>query len=113
LFAHWDSRPYADEDPDKANHYTPIVGRTRGERRGVLLEIARLLNDRMPDAGVDIIFFDAEDYGTHSSVNSYHRIPGVWVRISGRRIRMCRIIARSMESCWNMVGHRDAVFYRS
>lgn len=66
LCAHWDSRPYADYDPDPANHYTPIDGANDGASGvGVLLEIARLLNQSKPDVGVDIIFFDAEDYGRH------------------------------------------------
>lgn len=64
LFAHWDSRPYADEDPDPANHHTPIDGADDGASGvGVLLEIARHLNQNNPGVGIDIIFFDAEDYG--------------------------------------------------
>ena len=66
LCAHWDSRPYADYDPDPANHYKPIDGANDGASGvGVLLEIARLLHEQAPDVGVDIIFFDAEDYGRH------------------------------------------------
>jgi len=65
LCAHWDSRPYADNDPDPANHHTPILGANDGASGvGVLLEIARQLQQRLPEVGVDIIFFDAEDMGT-------------------------------------------------
>ena len=64
LFAHWDTRPYADHDPDEANHRKPIDGADDGGSGvGVLLEIARQLGARSPEVGVDIIFFDAEDYG--------------------------------------------------
>jgi len=64
LFAHWDSRPYADRDPDPANHNTPIDGADDGASGvGVLLEIARQLGQKSPETGIDIIFFDAEDYG--------------------------------------------------
>lgn len=64
LFAHWDSRPYADNDPDKANHRKPIAGTDDGAASvAVLLEIARQIGAKSPDIGVDIIFFDAEDYG--------------------------------------------------
>ncbi|MDR4987824.1 MAG: M28 family peptidase [Bacteroidales bacterium] len=66
LCAHWDSRPYADYDPDPANHYTPIDGANDGASGvGVLLEIARQISKQPTDVGIDIIFFDAEDYGRH------------------------------------------------
>ena len=64
LCAHWDSRPYADHDPDPTNHRTPIDGANDGASGvGVLLEIARQLRIKSPQTGVDIIFFDLEDYG--------------------------------------------------
>lgn len=64
LLAHWDSRPFADYDPDKANHKKPVPGANDGASGvGVLLEIARLLGEQNPEKGVDIMFVDAEDYG--------------------------------------------------
>jgi len=64
LFSHWDSRPWADNDPNPANHKTPVMGANDGASGvGVLLEIARQLNLQKSDVGVDIIFIDAEDYG--------------------------------------------------
>lgn len=72
LCAHWDSRPFADHDPDPANHFTPIDGANDGGSSvGVLLEIARILSNTPPDIGVDIILFDAEDYGQHESAEGY------------------------------------------
>ncbi len=68
LCAHWDSRPYADYDPNPANHYTPIDGANDGASGvGVLLEIARLLSKHKAPVGIDIILFDAEDYGKHEN----------------------------------------------
>lgn len=65
LFAHWDTRPYADHDLDKKNYKTPIPGANDGASGvAVLLEMARLFQQKAPSKGVDIIFFDAEDYGT-------------------------------------------------
>jgi glutaminyl-peptide cyclotransferase len=62
--AHWDSRPFADYDPDPENHNEPIDGANDGASGvGVLLEIARQLSSNSPRIGVDIIFFDLEDYG--------------------------------------------------
>lgn len=65
LFAHWDSRPYADHDPNPDNYRTPILGTNDGASGvGVLMEIARQTGIKQPNIGIDIIFFDAEDYGT-------------------------------------------------
>src|SRR5512137_2622871 len=68
LCAHWDSRPFADHDPDPANHYRPVMGANDGASGvGVLLEIARSLSIRKPAAGVDILLLDLEDFGEHAN----------------------------------------------
>jgi len=65
LCAHWDSRPFADHDPNPANHRTPVSGANDGAgASGALLEIARQVGIAPPTVGVDIILFDAEDWGT-------------------------------------------------
>lgn len=72
LFAHWDSRPYADHDKDPANQMKPIDGADDGASGvGVLLEMARQFSIKSPTIGIDIIFFDAEDYGTPEFVKEY------------------------------------------
>jgi hypothetical protein len=64
LCSHWDSRPFADHDPDVKKHNTPIDGANDGASGvGILLEIARQLSLSKPAIGVDILFLDAEDYG--------------------------------------------------
>lgn len=66
LCAHWDSRPFADHDPDETNWNHPIDGANDGASGvGVLLENARCFhNTPLPEKlGVDIILFDLEDYG--------------------------------------------------
>ena len=68
LCAHWDSRPYADHDPDAANTHTPIDGANDGASGvGVLMECARQFKlQELPEhLGVDIVLFDLEDYGPH------------------------------------------------
>ncbi len=77
LCAHWDSRPWADYDPDPANHKKPVMGANDGASGvGVLLEIARVLGqalaDQQPTVGVDIVLFDAEDYGTPTWYEGVH-----------------------------------------
>ncbi len=66
LLSHWDSRPWADADPDEKNRHTPIAGANDGASGvGVLLEIARQLQGQQPELGIDIVLVDAEDYGPH------------------------------------------------
>lgn len=70
LCAHWDTRPYADNDPDTANHKYPIPGANDGASGvGVLIEIARQLSKKAPTVGVDILLLDGEDYGAPESAN--------------------------------------------
>lgn len=68
LFSHWDSRPWADHDPKPENRKKPVMAANDGASGvGVLLEMARLIGKNMPTVGVDIIFFDSEDYGQPES----------------------------------------------
>jgi Zn-dependent M28 family amino/carboxypeptidase len=64
LCAHYDTRPVADRDPDPAKRDKPITGANDGASGvAVLLELARLFSENRPAAGVDMVFFDGEDYG--------------------------------------------------
>jgi hypothetical protein len=77
ICAHWDSRPWADNDPDEQNWKKPVMAANDGASGvAVMLEVARLLalatdsagNSQPaalnPELGVDFICFDAEDWGT-------------------------------------------------
>ena len=64
LCAHWDSRPWADNDPDEANRKKPVLAANDGASGvAVMLEIARLLQNDSLQIGVDFVCFDAEDWG--------------------------------------------------
>ena len=64
LAAHWDTRRIADKDTERIDE--PIDGANDGASGvGILLEIARTINDQelKPTVGIDIILFDGEDDG--------------------------------------------------
>ena len=65
ICAHWDSRPWADNDPDSANWRKPVMAANDGASGvAVMLEIARLLQENdSASMAVDFICFDAEDWG--------------------------------------------------
>lgn len=63
LFAHWDTRPWADQDSVRRDE--PMLGADdAGSGVGVLMEVARILSEQKINIGIDLCFFDAEDYGT-------------------------------------------------
>jgi hypothetical protein len=74
LGAHWDTRPWADQDPDPARRHEPILGANDGGSGvAVLLELARHLRAERPSIGVDIALFDGEDLGTAENQDGWFR----------------------------------------
>lgn len=73
LCSHWDSRPWADNDPDPANWQKPVDAANDGASGvAVILEIARQMKKQAPQIGVDCIFLDAEDWGPGDSYQGLH-----------------------------------------
>lgn len=69
LGAHYDTRPWCDEEANYADRFYNVPGANDGASGvGVLLEVARQLGLQMADSSfrtpVDIVFFDCEDMGT-------------------------------------------------
>lgn len=113
LFAHWDSRPYSDRDEEKY-HYTPIDGADDGASGvGVLLEIARQIGIKGIGIGVDIIFFDAEDYGTPEFINNNHK-QDTWCLGTQFWTKNPHIPGYKADFgiLLDMVGSKDATFYK-
>lgn len=112
LGGHWDSRHIADYDPDPANRKLPIDGANDGASAiGVLMEVARQMQIKEPEIGVDIIFFDAEDYGTPNSEN----IPGDWWCLGSQywsRNKHESGYTANYGILLDMVGAGNATFYR-
>ena len=70
--AHWDTRPWADEDPEPEKRNDPIVGANDGASGvAVVLELARILNVSPPPIGVTLVLFDGEDMGRPGIPKSY------------------------------------------
>jgi len=74
LCAHWDSRPWADNDPDSANWRKPILAANDAASGvAVMLEIARVIMPHLAETkiplGIDFVCFDAEDWGTPQWAN--------------------------------------------
>ena len=70
--AHWDTRPWADEDPDPEKRNDPIIGANDGASGvAVVLELARILNASPPPIGVTLVLFDGEDMGRSGIPKSY------------------------------------------
>lgn len=64
LAAHYDSRPWADEESDPEKAMQPVPGANDGASGvAVLMELARLFAESPPPINVDLVFFDIEDAG--------------------------------------------------
>ena len=81
LLAHWDTRPWADNDPDPANHSKPVMGANDGASGvGVLLQLARQLKADSTTLGIDILLVDAEDMGEDDNEDSWGLGTQYWVQ---------------------------------
>ncbi len=75
LLAHWDTRPWADKE-DKSKKIDGADDGASGV--GVLLEIARQLQGKLTNVGVDILLLDVEDYGESGVQDSYCKGAQYW-----------------------------------
>ena len=118
ICAHWDSRPWADNDPDEANWHKPVLAANDGASGvAVMLELARLLS---PDScllssslGLDFLCFDAEDWGfpqweeTNDPGNTWALGAQYWAanpHVDGYKARYGILL--------DMVGGQGAQFYQ-
>ncbi|HYE14687.1 MAG TPA: M28 family peptidase [Pyrinomonadaceae bacterium] len=82
MFAtHYDTRSWADRDPRPERRGEPIVGANDGASGvAVLLEMAALWKSEPPPVGVDLIFFDGEDFGRGQDWDEYFLGSKAWAR---------------------------------
>ncbi len=108
LSAHWDSRPFADQDSTKKNE--AILGADdSGSAIGMLLEMARQLQlTPLSNIGVDFVLFDAEDYGEADKENK----EGTWCLGSQHWAKNLHVPGYTAKYGINldMVGARNARF---
>ncbi|MCC7429442.1 M28 family peptidase [bacterium] len=71
LCAHWDSRPFADKENPPSQK--PVTGANDGASGvAALLEIANYISKHpLKNYGIDIIFFDGEDWGEEGRADKY------------------------------------------
>ena len=102
LGAHYDTRPRADRDPESENRDRPIPGANDGASGvAVLLELARLMKESSPPVGVDLIFFDGEDYGEEG-------VPQDYILGSAHFARNLKGYRPSAVIIVDMVGERES-----
>ncbi len=109
LVAHWDTRPWADEDPDPAKRREPVMGANDGASGvAVLLELARVLgSDKNLSAGIDFLMVDAEDWGESNNDDSWAMGTRYFVENPPANWKM-----PEKAVVVDMVGDPDATFVR-
>ncbi len=104
---HYDTRPWADKDPDKSRRNKPILGADDGASgTAVLFHLAEILKDNPPAIGVDLVLFDGED--------SWERD-----RLDKAFLGSSHFAANPPDTFWywygvviDMIGDRDLQIYR-
>ncbi len=117
LCAHWDSRPWADADPDEGNRKKPVMAANDGASGvAVLLELARQLKNRNADVGVDFVCFDAEDAGVPDWDKTYtgsaEEEESTWCLGSQYWARNPHRTDFEFAILLDMVGGKGAAFYK-
>lgn len=118
ITAHWDSRAWADNDLNAANHHTPVIAANDGASGvAVMLEMARLINAKGLNYGIDFVCFDLEDQGTpqwaDDSSDEGDEDTGFWCLGSKYWAEQAFAVGYRARYAINldMVGGRDSRFF--
>ena len=115
--AHYDSRLWADHDPNPANHHSPVLAANDGASGvAVMLEMARCIASMPLSVGVDFVCFDLEDQGTPEWAKEEDEVEesptGYWCL--GSKYWAEQMVMQGYQARYgvvlDMVGGRDASF---
>lgn len=113
LVAHYDSRPWADSDPNQDNRIKPVPGANDGASGvAVLLEVARNLGQHKPAVGVDLLMVDAEDYGQSSGFSNHDETWALGTQYWVKNMPYAPDSLPKYAILLDMVGGVDAKFHR-
>jgi len=105
IAAHYDCRPRADHDPDSTKRQMPIAGANDGASgTAVLMHLIDLMSSQPPTVGVDLVFFDGEDYGPPGRDEQYLIGSTYFASHNQQKYRFGLLL--------DMVGDRDLKIYR-
>lgn len=105
LCAHYDTRPWCDQDPDSSRRDEPLAGANdAGSGVAVLLEVAERMSRMPPRVGVDLVFFDAEDQGRAAEADEFSRGARGYARLIGDARPAAAFL-------FDMVGDRDLAIH--
>jgi glutaminyl-peptide cyclotransferase len=109
LCAHYDTRPWCDQDPDPGHRRDPLPGANDGGSGvAVLLEVAEAMHLRPPARGVDLVFFDGEDQGEATKPQAFC----LGARGYAARLPAAGAAGRPLAAfLFDMVGDRDLAIY--
>lgn len=124
ICAHWDSRPWADNDPDESNHRKPIIAANDAASGvAVMLELCRVLTSQpvkktlesgeevnVITYGIDFVCFDAEDYGLPQWVENREDSEDTWA-LGAQYFAKNPPAAYEYGILLDMVGGQGAHFY--
>lgn len=108
LCSHYDTRPIADQERDSRRWREPFVSANDGGSGvALLMELGRHLKDMKADIGVDIVFFDGEEYIFERSRDRYffgsQHFAEAWLRQKDRPVYLGAVLL-------DMVGGKNARF---
>ena len=93
-------RPWSDHSPDPKNFYQPVLVQMTEPVGRCIIGNSRQISLDPPQVVIDIIFFDAEDYGAPENHHTY--VADSWCLGSQYWARNlhAKPYNRNMGSCW-------------